>query len=92
MKYEAILASSFMRDYKRMQKRGMKMELLHNVITLLRTGDPLPLKHCDHALKGNYKGSRECHIRPDWLLIYRIEEEALILMLMHTGSHSDLFR
>ena len=91
MKYEAVFTNSFMRDYKRMQMRGMKMELLHDVILLLRKGDPLPIKYCDHTLKGNYKGSRECHIKPDWLLIYRIEEEALILMLMHTGSHSDLF-
>ena len=91
MKYKAILTNRFKNEYCRMEKRGENMVLLDDVIELLRKGESLPTKYCDHVLKGNYKGSRECHIKPDWLLIYRIEEEALILMLMHTGSHSDLF-
>jgi len=91
MKYKAILTNSFKREYRRMERRSENMALLDDVIDLLRQGDPLPAKYRDHALIGNYKGSRECHIKPNWLLIYRIEESALVLMLMHTGSHSDLF-
>ena len=92
MKYKAILTNSFKREYCRMERRGENMALLDTVIELLRKGEPLPVKYRDHALIGNYKGSRECHIKPNWLLIYRIEEQALVLMLTHTGTHSDLFR
>jgi mRNA interferase YafQ len=72
-------------------KRGEDVGLLRTVVDLLRQGDPLPEQYHDHALIGDYKGSRECHIKPNWLLIYRIEETVLILTLMRTGSHSDLF-
>ena len=83
--------SSFKRDYKRLKKRGMNMELLHEVIELLTMKEPLPERYRDHALIGDYKGYRDLHITPDWLLIYKIEHKELILILSRTGSHSDLF-
>ena len=90
MKYNVRRTSRFKRDYKTMEKRGLKMELLENVIDLLRQGKTLATRYRDHALTGNYKGFRECHIKPDWLLIYLIEKEVLVLTLMRTGTHSDL--
>jgi len=91
MKYGVARTSRFKREFRRMEKRGLNMQLLRTVVDLLRQGDPLPAKYCDHALTGKYVGVRECHVKPDWLLIYQIEEDILILTLMHTGSHSDLF-
>ena len=67
------------------------MELLEEVITLLAMGEPLPLRNKDHSLSGEWVGHRECHILPDWLLVYRIEDDVLVLTLTRTGSHSDLF-
>ncbi len=67
------------------------MELLENVISALAMGEPLPEKNNDHALFGNWLGHRECHILPDWLLIYRMEDDILVLVLTRTGTHSDLF-
>ena len=83
----------FKKDYKLAVKRGLDPKKLEKVVTLLVSGDPLPQKYKDHALTSsrNYKGVRECHIEPDWLLIYRILKETLILRLIRTGSHSDLF-
>jgi mRNA interferase YafQ len=74
-----------------MSKRGFDMLLLDDVIRLLATGQVLPQKNRDHTLSGNYAGHRECHIAPDWLLIYRVDSKMLILELMQTGTHSDLF-
>jgi len=74
-----------------MQRRGLNMSKLDNVITLLALGQTLPPKNHDHALTGNRVGQRECHIGPDWLLVYRIHNDVLILELLQTGSHSDLF-
>jgi mRNA interferase YafQ len=74
-----------------MAKRGANMDLLDEVVTLLRERKPLPEKYEDHPLTGNWSGYRDCHIQPDWLLIYRVEENVLILSLTRTGSHSDLF-
>lgn len=82
---------TFRREYKLMKKRGKNMKLLENVLDTLLNEQPLPEKHQDHPLKGNYIGYRECHIQPDWLLIYKIEKEQLILVAARTGSHSDLF-
>lgn len=82
---------TFRREYKLMKKRGKNMKLLENVLDTLLQEQPLPEKHQDHPLKGNYTGYRECHIQPDWLLIYKIEKEQLILVAARTGSHSDLF-
>jgi len=74
-----------------MEKRNLDMSLLDDIIIMLAQGLPLPTKNRDHALTGNYAGHRECHIQPDWLLIYRIEEDVLVLSLTRTGTHSDLF-
>ena len=90
MKYKAIFSNRFKREYLLMERRGENMALLDNVIDLLRQGSPLPEKYRDHWLTGDYKGYRECHIKPDWLLIYRIEKNILVLTLMRTGTHSDL--
>ena len=89
--YEVRHSSKFRREYGKMAKRGYDMKKLDDVIILLAQGLPLPPKYKDHALKGNWNGFRECHIAPDWLLIYRYEENVLILVLQRTGTHSDLF-
>lgn len=87
IKYQA----AFKKDYKRIVKRGYDIRLLEKVIELLANQKPLPEKNRDHQLGGNYAGCRECHITPDWLLIYEVADEELILYLTRTGSHSDLF-
>lgn len=83
--------STFKKDYKKIVKRGYDIRLLETVIGLLTEQKPLPEKYRDHNLIGNYSGCRECHITPDWLLIYEINEDELVLYLTRTGSHSDLF-
>ena len=83
--------SKFKRDYKTVLKRGYNPALLETVIDLLRAESPLPQRYRDHALSEDYEGFRECHIASDWLLIYRIEDDVLVLVLSRTGSHSDLF-
>lgn len=90
-KYEVIFTTIFKKDYKLAKKRGYDMDLLKQVIEQLANGETLPEKYKDHALSGNYKGFRECHIKPDWLLIYQRVAEELVLFLTRTGSHSDLF-
>ncbi len=90
-KYKVIPTNSFRRDYKLISKRGYKTELLQEVVTMLANGEALPERYRDHMLTGEYDGCRECHIRPDWLLIYQIKNDELILYLTRTGSHSDLF-
>ena len=72
-------------------KRGLKMELLEDIIKKLANGEALAEKHRDHSLTGNWVGYRECHILPDWLLVYRVENNVLVLTLARTGTHSDLF-
>ena len=84
--------SQFRKDYKLAKKRGYDMSLLENVLQQLLDCKPLEEKHRDHALTGNYLGFRECHIQPDWLLIYAIDSGTLILTASRTGTHSDLFR
>ena len=91
MKYQIEISTRFKRDYKLAQKRGYDMSLLKEVIDILACGEQLPQKYCDHFLSGDYNGYRECHIQPDWLLIYRIEKDLLILGLTRTGTHNDLF-
>jgi len=81
----------FKKDYKKMLKRGRDMRLLAQLVTLLCSGEPLPEKCRDHPLSGNYLGYRECHIQPDWLLIYKIDRHTLTLVLTRTGTHGDLF-
>ena len=90
-KYIVKPTTQFKKDFKLAMKRSMKIELLEEVIAMLAMGETLPDKHKDHALTGNWVGPRECHILPDWLLIYRIEDEVLVLTLARTGTHSDLF-
>lgn len=72
-------------------KRGLKIGMLEDVVAALAMGEPLPEKNKDHALSGNWIGHCECHILPDWLLVYRIEDDILVLTLSRTGTHSDLF-
>ena len=83
--------TAFKRDYKQIVKRGYDTRLLEEVIEMLAEQKPLPEKFRDHDLTGNYKGCRECHILPDWLLVYEVNNDELILYLIRTGSHSDLF-
>lgn len=90
-KYVVKTTSQFKRDYKLAMKRGRNLALLEEIVTHLALGEELPEKNRDHALTGNWVGHRECHIQPDWLLIYRIEDDVLVLTLARTGTHSDLF-
>lgn len=90
-KYTVKPTTQFKKDFKLAMKRGLKIELLEEVIAVLAMGEALPEKHKDHALTGNWDGHRECHVLPDWLLIYRIDDEVLVLTLSRTGTHSDLF-
>ena len=83
--------SKFKKDFKTIIKRGYKIKLFEEVLILLREEKILPEKYNDHALKGDYSGHRECHITPDWLLIYKKENDLITLSLTRTGSHSDLF-
>ena len=85
------VTTAFRKDYKLAIKRGMKMELLDAIIETLSMGDVLSPEYRDHELSGEWKGHRECHIQPDWLLIYRIDDTVLVLTLTRTGKHSDLF-
>lgn len=88
---ELIYTTKFKRDLKLMHKRGADVSLLASVLDRLRRGETLEAKHRDHALTGNYLGFRECHIQPNWLLIYMVNKTELILTASRTGSHSDLF-
>ena len=88
IKYE----STFKKDFKRVLKRGYDIRLLEEVIDVLANEEALPEKYRDHRLVGEYSDCRECHITPDWLLIYKISNRELVLYLTRTGSHSDLFR
>lgn len=91
MKYEVKPSNQFKKDVKLAQKRGYNINILTDVIKKLANGETLDAKYRDHQLSGNYGSFRECHIQPDWLLIYEIEDDKLILYLSRTGSHSDLF-
>ena len=90
-KYEIRNTTQFKKDYKLAKRRGMNITLLKDIVTKLANGEPLDARHKDHPLSGDWIGHRECHIQPDWLLIYRIEDNVLVLTLARTGSHSDLF-
>ena len=83
--------TTFKKNYKRIKKRGYDTRLLEKVVGLLAEGRGLPAEYKDHALSGDYIGCRECHIAPDWLLVYEIIEGELLLYLTRTGTHSDLF-
>ena len=92
MKYIIRPTSRFQRALKRAAQRGYHTDLLTAVIKKLADGVPLEQRYRDHALTGDYAGSRECHITPDWLLIYEIDGDTLLLYLLRTGTHSDLFK
>lgn len=89
--YAVKPTTKFQKDLKRIQKRGYDISLLTEVIKKLAAGEHLPEKNKDHELSGNFAGCRECHVTPDWLLIYEIADKELILYLTRTGTHSDLF-
>lgn len=91
MKYTIKPTTKFQKDLKRVQKRGYDLKLLTEIIKKLADGEKLPPKNRDHSLSGNYGNCHECHITPDWLLIYEVYEENLYLYLTRTGTHSDLF-
>jgi len=91
MKYEILATGRFKKDLKAIIKRGYNIQLLQDVVSLLATGSPLLVKNKDHALSGNWTGHRECHITPNWLLVYKIDDDILVLTLTRTGTHSDLF-
>ena len=84
-------STKFRKDYKRIKKRGYNVSLLQDILDKLWSGEKSEAKYKDHALTGSYKGFRECHIQPDWLLIYAIYEDKLILVASRTGTHADLF-
>jgi len=86
-----VLSNQFKRDLKTISKRGYDMNKLDKVVNTLMQGNPLEPKHRDHSFSGGYSGFRECHITPDWLLIYRVNNDELFLLLFRTGTHSDLF-
>lgn len=90
-RYLVKVTTAFRKDYKRALKRGLDTALLDRIVTALADGRPLPPRHRDHALTGGWIGWRECHIQPNWLLVYLIEDDILVLTLTRTGSHSDLF-
>ena len=89
--YNIVSSTKFKKDLKVAIKRGYDMRLLDEVVSKLANGETLPDKNKDHALVGNFAGCRECHITPDWLLIYEIDDGELLLYLTRTGSQSDLF-
>ena len=92
MKYDLMLTGKFKKGLKLAKKRGLDIKLLEDIVDKLQNGIPLEEKHRDHELKGKFKGFRECHIQPDWLLMYLIEDDVLVLTLVDTGTHSDMFK
>ena len=91
MKYDVKYTSRFKKDYKLLKKRGWDMEKLLDVIDILRSGKELPPQYKDHPLHGDYECHRDCHIEPDWVLIYFKSESTLVLSMTRTGTHSDVF-
>ena len=93
MKYDIIMTSAFKSELKKIKKRNKKLDKLSQIVNKLARGEELDIKNRDHALINNlrFKNCRECHIEPDWLLVYKKNDNELILLLVETGSHSDLF-
>ena len=89
--YNIRPTTKFQRDLKRVKRRGFDISLLTDIIKKLAAGEPLPEKNRDHQMSGDYAGCRECHITPDWLLIYEVDGNELLLSITRTGSHSALF-
>lgn len=92
MRYDVQFTNQFKKDLNLAQKQKKNLDKLFDVIDILANGGILDVKYKDHELTGNYKGTRECHVEPDWLLIYEIRDEVLVLMLYRLGTHSELFR
>jgi mRNA interferase YafQ len=91
MKLEIRPSNQFKKDVKLAKRRGLDLNLLINTIDKIANREILESKFMDHQLTGNYSGFRECHIQPDWLLVYKVIDEELVLVVFRTGSHSDLF-
>lgn len=91
MKYEVKLTSQFKRDLKLARRQGKDIDKLFDVISTIAEGKKLDEKYRDHNLSGDYAGCRECHVEPDWLLIYEVMDQVLVLMLYRVGTHSELF-
>ena len=89
-KHQLDFTTAFSKDLKRIKKRGYDLSLMSEVVNRLQEGKPLPEKYKDHSLTGNWKGFRDCHIQPDWILVYRVHQDKLLLVLSRTGTHSDL--
>ena len=92
MKDEIKFTNQFKKDLKLAKKQNKDLEKLFEVVNILADGGTLDAKYRDHDLSGNYKGTRECHIEPDWLLVYEIRDDVLVLMLYRLGTHSELFK
>lgn len=92
MKYDIQFTTQFKKDLKLAKKQNKDLDKLFSVIEVLARGETLPPQYRDHDLSGNYKGTRECHVEPDWLLIYVIQDNVLVLMLYRLGTHSELFK
>jgi len=92
MKYEVKFTTQFKKDLKSAKKQNKNLDSLFEVVSILADGGKLDAKYHDHDLSGKYRGTRECHIEPDWLLVYEIRKEVLVLMLYRLGSHSELFK
>lgn len=91
MSRDIVWTTQFKKDYKLAMKRNLDISLIDECIRLLAARVELPPKFRDHELTGKWVGHRECHVQPDWLLVYRVENDDLVLVLSRTGSHSDLF-
>lgn len=92
MKYKVKFTNQFKKDLKLAKKQNKDLDKLFEVVNILADGGTLDARYRDHDLSGNYKGTRECHIEPDWLLVYEIRDEVLVLMLYRIGMHSELFK
>ena len=92
MKYEVKFTNQFKKDLKLAKKQSKNLDKLFEVVNILADGGSLDARYRDHELSGNYKGTRECHIETDWLLVYEIRDEVLVLMLYRLGTHSELFK
>lgn len=92
MKYDVQFTTQFKKDLKLAKKQSKNLDKLFEVIDTLANGGTLDAKYRDHDLSGEYKGTRECHVEPDWLLIYERRDQVLVLMLYRLGSHSELFK
>lgn len=91
MKYEVKFTGQFKRDLKLAKKQGKDIDKLFDVISTIAEGKKLDKKYCDHSLSGDYAGCRECHVEPDWLLVYEVMDNVLVLMIYRVGTHSELF-